>query len=69
MAESSGNPVPGPNLQGLKYLDKLLPLFERLHDVGCQRDKAGNRQLHFDHYCALILLFLLNPVLRSFRAL
>jgi hypothetical protein len=41
----------------------------RLHDVGCQRDKAGNRRLHFDHYGALILLFLLNPVLRSFRAL
>ena len=69
MAESSDNPVPGPHLQGLKYLDKLLPLFERLHDVGCLRDKAGNRKLHFDHYCALILLFLLNPVLRSFRAL
>jgi Transposase DDE domain len=69
MAESPDNPVPGQDLQGLKYLDKLLPLFDRLHDVGCQRDKAGNRQLHFDHYCALILLCLLNPVLRSFRAL
>ena len=69
MAEPSDTAVPGPNLQGLKYLDKLLPLFDRLHDVGCQRDKAGNRKLHFDHYCALILLFLLNPVLRSFRAL
>jgi Transposase DDE domain len=69
MAEPSDNPVPGRNLQGLKYLDKLLPLFDRLHDVGCQRDKAGNRKLHFDHYCALILLFLFNPVLRSFRAL
>ncbi len=69
MAEPSDNPIPGPKLQGLKYLDKLLPLFDRLHDVGCQRDKAGNRKLHFDHYCALILLFLLNPVLRSFRAL
>ena len=69
MAEPSDNPIPGPKLQGLKYLDKLLPLFDRLHDVGCQRDKAGNRKLHFDHYFALILLFLLNPVLRSFRAL
>lgn len=69
MAESSDNPIPGPHLQGLKYLDQLLPLFERLHDVGCQRDKAGNRELHFDHDCALILLSLLNPVLRSFRAL
>jgi Transposase DDE domain len=69
MDQPSDTAVPGPNLQGLKYLDKLLPLFDRLHDVGCQRDKAGNRKLHFDHYCALILLFLLNPVLRSFRAL
>src|SRR5262245_8900688 len=69
MAEPSGSPIPGRPLQGLKYLDKLLPLFDRLHDVGCRRDRAGNRQLHFDHYCALILLSLLNPVLRSLRAL
>ncbi len=55
--------------RGSSISNKLLPLFDRLHDVGCQRDKAGNRKLHFDHYCALILLFLLNPVLRSFRAL
>ena len=63
------SPLAGRKLQGLKYLDKLLPLFDRLHEVGCQRDRAGNRKLHFDHYCALILLSLLNPVLRSFRAL
>src|SRR6516165_866705 len=70
MAEpSDDSQLAGRKLQGLKYLDKLLPLFDRLHDVGCQRDRAGNRQLHFDHDCALILLFLLNPVLRSFRAL
>jgi Transposase DDE domain len=69
MAEPTDGPIPVAKIQGLKYLDKLLPLFERLHDVGCQRDKAGNRKLHFDQYCALILLFLLNPVLRSFRAL
>ena len=68
-APSDDSPPAGPKIQGLKYLDRLLPLFDRLHDVGCQRDRAGNRKLHFDHYCALILLFLLNPVLRSFRAL
>jgi len=68
MAEPSDGPGAEPKLQGLKYLDKLLPLFDRLHDIGCLRDRAGNRRLHFDHYCALILLFLLNPVLRSFRA-
>jgi hypothetical protein len=70
MAEPSDNsPLTGRKVQGLKCLDKLLPLFDRLHEVGCRRDKAGNRKLHFDQYCALILLFLLNPVLRSFRAL
>jgi hypothetical protein len=57
------------DIQGLKYFRRLLPLFERLHDVGCQRDKAGNRTLHMDQYCALVLLFLFNPCLRSLRAL
>lgn len=57
------------NLQGLKYLDLLLPLLDELHLVGCQRDKAGNRRLHFDQYCLLVLLFLFNPMVRSLRAL
>jgi hypothetical protein len=34
-----------------------------------ERDKAGNRQLHMDQYCALVLLFMFNPCLRSLRAL
>ncbi|MEX2167675.1 MAG: IS4 family transposase [Pirellulales bacterium] len=54
---------------GLKYFRRLLPLFERLHEVGCGRDKARNRQLHMDQYCALVLLFLFNPCLRSLRSL
>lgn len=56
------------DVTGLKYFRRLLPLFERLHEVGCQRDKAGNRTLHMDQYCALVLLFLFNPCLRSLRA-
>lgn len=36
------------DVQGLKYFRRLLPLFERLHEVGCERDRAGNRQLHMD---------------------
>ena len=57
------------DVTGLKYFRRLLPLFERLHEVGCRRDKAGNRQLHMDQYCALVLLFLFNPCLRSLRSL
>jgi hypothetical protein len=37
--------------------------------VGCERDKAGNRQLHFDQYCLLMLLAMFNPIARSMRAL
>lgn len=57
------------DIQGLKYFGQLLPLLQRLHDVGCRRDKAGNRKLHYDQYCMLVLLFLFNPTLRSLRAL
>ena len=57
------------DITGLKYFEKLLPLFERLHEVGCDRDTAGNRDLHFDEYCCLVLLFLFNPIVDSLRAL
>ena len=57
------------DVRGLKYFDQLAPLLERLHDVGCKRDRAGNRSLHFDQYCMLILLFFFNPVVKSLRGL
>ncbi len=57
------------DITGLKYFDKLLPLFKPLHEVGCQRDKAGNRKLHYDQYCSLMLLFLFNPTVTSLRGL
>lgn len=57
------------DIQGLKFFDELLPLLDRLHDVGCERDRAGNRQLHFDQYCLLVLLFLFNPIVRSLRGI
>jgi hypothetical protein len=62
-------PLDERNIQGIKYFKMLLPLFARLHDVGTARDKAGNRRLHFDQYCMLVLLSFFNPMLRSVRAL
>jgi hypothetical protein len=56
------------NIVGLKYFDQLLPLLKRLRDDGCARDKAGNRELHFDQYAALVLLYLFNPICSSLRA-
>lgn len=69
MADTQRDELRDSDIQGLKYFDALLPLLKRLHRVGCQRDKAGNRQLHMDQYCLLILLFLFNPVVRSLRSL
>src|SRR5262249_29595438 len=60
---------PEPALAGFKYFDRLAPMPARLHDVGCARDAAGNRALHYDHYCLLVLLALFNPTVRSLRAL
>lgn len=57
------------DVRGLKYFPKLAPLLARLHDDACQRDKAGNRQLHFDQYIMLVLLFLFNPIVSSLRAI
>jgi len=69
MAASAPAPLQATDLQGWKYFRQLTPLLARLHDAGCQRDKAGNRTLHFDQYCTLILLALFSPLARSLRAL
>jgi Transposase DDE domain len=57
------------DIVGLKYFDRLMPLLERLHEVGSARDRAGNRELFFDQYCAFVLLFLFNPLVTSLRGI
>ena len=57
------------DLRGLKYFGRLRDLLTVLHRAGCQRDKAGNRRFHFDHYCLLILLSMFSPMARSIGAL
>jgi hypothetical protein len=57
------------DIVGLKYFEKLGEMLQQLHNVGCERDRAGNRSLHMDHYCMLILLYMFNPVVTSLRGL
>ena len=57
------------DIHGLKYFKALQGLIERLHFVGTQRDKAGNRDLHMDQYCSLILLWFFSPIVDSLRGL
>lgn len=60
---------PPRRVEGLKYLQSLWPLLERLQAAGCERDRAGNRELFFPQYVSLILLTFFNPALKSVRAL
>ena len=58
-----------PEVQGLKYFKAISSLLKRLHEVGCQRDRAGNRLLHMDQYVSLLLLYMFNPICTSLRSL
>lgn len=69
MARKERPKITEEKLQGFKYFKILGPLLESLHQVGTQRDKAQNRQLHFDQYGALLLLYFFNPILTSLRGI
>jgi Transposase DDE domain len=57
------------DIRGMKQLRRVAGLLSSVHDVGCERDKAGNRELHFDDYVLLILIYLFNPLIDSVRTL
>ena len=66
--------VPAPvvsqqTLQGLQYFRLLGPWFDHLHRVGTARDRAGNRQLFYDQYATLLLVYFFNPTVTSLRGL
>jgi len=69
MANKRRPEVREKDLQGFKYFDRLFPLLDRLHEVGATRDQAGNRELFYDQYTLLILLFFFNPIITSVRGL
>lgn len=68
MARKRRPDVRESDVKALKYFEKLAPLLERLRDDACARDKAGNRELFYDQYCLLILLYLFNPIVSSLRS-
>ncbi len=67
--ERQRQPITDDQLQGFKYFRKFLPLLDRLHDHATERDTAHNRELHYDQYIALQLLFFFNPIVTSMRGL
>jgi len=69
MARKKKRKVAEKDLEGFKYLELLEPFLERLRGVGTERDIAGNRDLYFDQYTALILLYFFSPIVTSLRGL
>lgn len=69
MAAKKKPKIEEKDLQGLKYFKALGSILERLHDVGIERDRAGNRKLYFDHYAGLLLVYFYNPIVTSLRGI
>jgi hypothetical protein len=69
VSKEASDQIDPKRIGGIKRLRHLLPLLTPLHDVGCARDSAGNRELHFDEYVTLVLLYLTNPLIDSVRSL
>ena len=69
MAGKKRDKIKERDLKGWKYFELINDLLKPLHNAGCARDKAGNRQLHMDQYMALLLFHMFNPICRSMRAL
>jgi hypothetical protein len=69
MAANRQTPITEKDLKGLKYFTLLESLLDRLHADATARDRAGNRQLFYDQYAGLLLLFFFNPIVQSLRGL
>jgi hypothetical protein len=66
---SANIPLKESQISGLKYFQPLSRWLSALHDAGCERDRAGNRQFFMDQYLSLVLLFMFNPICSSMRSL
>ena len=69
MAAPTKPAVTAQDIQGFKYFRLLGPLFAHLHTAGTERDRAGNRQLFYDQYATLLLVYFFSPTVTSLRGL
>ena len=61
--------APAPVVRGCKYFRLVDTLLQTLHEEGTARDRAGNRQLFYDQYTTLLLLYFFTPTVTSLRGL
>jgi hypothetical protein len=65
--KSTVGEVAPPVVQGCKYVRLVGTLLQALHEAGTERDRAGNRQLLYDQYATLLLLYFFTPTVTSLR--
>jgi hypothetical protein len=56
-------------VSGFKYVRLVGTLLQALHEGGTERDRAGNRQLFYDQYATLLLLYFFTPTVTSVRGI
>lgn len=69
MGRKKREPMDARRLEGFRHFALLDDLFERLHEHGTKRDKAGNRRFFYDDYARLLLLYYFNPAVKGLRSL
>jgi len=62
-------PVQEKDIHCLGHLRWIFLLLDSLHRCGGERDKAGNRQLFYDDYVKLAMVYVWNPAITSIRDL
>ena len=68
-AENAKGESPVPAVNGFKYVRLVSTLLRALHEVKTERDRAGNRQLFYDQYATLLLLYFFTPTVTSLRGI
>ena len=68
-AAKTNNKLQPADIQGCKYFKLIPELLQSLHNVGTERDTAGNRKFFFDQYVALQLLYFFSPVVTRLNGL
>jgi hypothetical protein len=69
LAKREKGDMPAPKVKGFKYLRLVGSLLQALHEEGTARDRAGNRQLFYDQYATVLLLYFFTPTVTSLRGL
>jgi len=69
VTEHNPKPLQENDVRCLGHLRRVFDLLDALHDEGRARDTAGNRELFFDGYVKLVLLYVWNPLIDSVRML